>query len=97
MLPLFLATLFIAFTVPGVVLALRALPWVARRVQAGVKPWVCDICMCFWTTALVAECTAVGVRDWRFLLCAGPAYTLSLFFLSVLERPAAAYPEEPPT
>jgi hypothetical protein len=92
MVALFVATLFIAFTVPGVVLALRALPWIAARVQAGVKPWVCDICMCFWTTALVAEAVSIGVGNWRFVICAGPAYTLALFFIGVLERPTTLPP-----
>jgi hypothetical protein len=87
----------IALTVPGFVLAVRALPWVEARVLDGVKPWACDVCSCFWATALFATCAAGAASDWRLALCAGPAYTIALVVLSHLERPVAfpALPDAP--
>jgi len=82
----------IALTVPGFVLAVRALPWVEARVLDGVKPWACDVCSCFWATALFATCAAGAASDWRLALCAGPAYTVSLVVLSHLERPTTFPP-----
>lgn len=84
-----LVTLAIAATTPGVITAVRALPWVQKRVELGVKPWACNICSTFWTTALVAEISAIVMRDWHVLFLAGPAYTISLV---VLERLVEAPP-----
>lgn len=80
-------TAYLALTVPGVVLALRALPPIARRTEAGIKPWSCDICMCFWTTAFLALCVAWDERSYALLYAAGPAYTVALGILGFLERP----------
>jgi hypothetical protein len=94
MLPFIYATFAIALTVPGFVLAVRALPWVARKVEEGVKPWACDVCSCFWSTALFALVAVPFVGDARALLCAGPAYTLALWILGRLEQPTS-YPPPP--
>lgn len=93
MLEYLLYTFAIAVTVPGVVTAARALPWVHRRVEAGQKPWACNICMTFWTTALVTEIAAAVAYDWRVVLLAGPAYTIALVLLDrVVEAPPAGGP-----
>lgn len=83
--------LFIALTVPGFVLAVRALPPVERLVFAGVKPWACDICSCFWSTVIWAliACPAFG---YEALAAAPPAYTVSLAVLGFLSRPTTAPP-----
>lgn len=93
MIELVLTTLAVALSVPGIVLAVRALPWVARKVDAGVKPWACDICSCFWITGALA--LAAGARDPWLVLCAGPAYTGSLLLLSHMERPLNPPPGPP--
>lgn len=95
MLPFLIATLAIALTVPGFVLAVRALPWVARKVEAGVKPWACDVCSCFWSTAIFTLVAVPFVGDARTLLCAGPAYTVALWVLSKLEQPPTNFPTLP--
>jgi ABC-type transport system involved in cytochrome c biogenesis permease subunit len=41
----------------GITVVLRAVPPFSRWNERGVKPWACDLCMSFWTTAL---CLAVG-------------------------------------
>lgn len=88
---------FLALTVPGFVLAIRALPWVEKRVLAGVKPWACDICATFWSTVLWAP-----VVLWIFgpegLIAAPPSYVASLVVLGYLSRPALPpnFPEPPP-
>lgn len=82
---------FIALTVPGFVLAVRALPWVEKRVLDGVKPWACDICSCFWSTILWAL-VAAAIWGYEGLIAAPPAYTASLAVLAFLERPSSPPP-----
>lgn len=41
----------------GLTTVIRAVPPFARLNEHGVKPWACDLCMSFWTTAL---CLVVG-------------------------------------
>lgn len=69
-------------TSAGVVLALRALPAVQRAMFARKKPWACDICMGFWTTAAL---TLLLPSD--LWLAAGPAYPWTLFLLRKLQEP----------
>jgi len=88
-----LVTAAIAFTVPGFVFAVRALPFIDAMVVKGIKPWSCDICMSFWSTGGFA--LAAASQDPRLLLCAGPAYTIALIVLSFMERPAAMPPIPP--
>lgn len=88
-------TLAIALTVPGFVLAVRALPWVDRQVQLGIKPWACDICASFWSTAIFTLLSVHFAHNLWLLLCAGPAYTLSMIVLSFMERPMAPMPAIP--
>lgn len=85
MLPYLFACAFVALTAPGFIVALRALPWAERQMMAGIRPWACDICMSFWTVA--ALCTALaGVFGWRYAVVAGPAYSVCLGVLGVLQR-----------
>lgn len=87
MIPFILAAVAFALSVPGIVLAVRALPAVTRMVDAGIKPWACDICMGFWATGLLAAATSSAMHDLRFLLCCGPAYTVALLILGRLQAP----------
>lgn len=84
--------LFIVLTVPGFVLAVRALPWVDAKVMAGVKPWACDICSCFWATILWGA-IAGGVWGLDGLLATPPAYVGTLVLLGYLSRPMTPPPE----
>lgn len=83
----------IGLTVPGFVRAVRMLPAVQSRVLAGVKPWACDVCMCFWSTAALAS-LAGAVFGPEHLFAAGPAYTVALYVLGRLEEPPTAPPPE---
>ena len=51
---LLLIAVFYGTTSAGITVALRALRPIAARVQEAQKPWACDVCMSFWTTAFVA-------------------------------------------
>lgn len=88
----------VAFTVPGFVRAVRALPFIDRAVMAGVKPWACDICMCFWSTGLWVSAVACLEADGHLLLACGPAYTVALVLLEYMQRPpeGSGPPVEPP-
>ena len=84
-----IAAALVALTVPGFVRAVRALPAVDRRVMAGVKPWACDICMCFWSTGLWTAGLALLAHDPYLMLACGPAYTVALNVLEFMQRPPA--------
>jgi hypothetical protein len=81
-----LVAVLAGISVPGIVLAVRALPPVDRRVLAGQRPWACDVCMSFWATGVVAGLVALVFKDARLLLSAGPAYTIALGSLAWLTR-----------
>jgi hypothetical protein len=89
-------SLFLAATVPGIVVAIRALPWVDPLVQNGVKPWACDICSCFWITAICAAALAAGSWNPTILLAAGPGYTGALAVLRLLQQPQSGGFVPPP-
>lgn len=100
MLPYIYAWVFVALTAPGVIVAIRALPWVERKMMAGVKPWACDICMSFWTVAWLCSIAAALLGDWRFCFTAGPAYSSVLWLLGQLQKsqpPPGAIPLPPLT
>lgn len=84
--------IFIALTVPGFVLAVRALPQVDALVLAGVKPWACDVCSCFWST-LIWALVALPIFGLEALWSAPPAYTVSLAVLGFLSRPPPTGPD----
>lgn len=91
--------LLVALTVPGFVRAIRTLPFVDRWVLAGIKPWACDICMCFWSTGLWVSGLAWLFREPLLLLACGPAYTVALNVLEYMQRPppgSGPPPELPP-
>lgn len=87
MLELAALTLFTAMTVPGVVVAVRALPPIEREVDELKKPWACDICMCFWSTAILVLFAAMVLWRADVLLVAGPAYPLSMVYLRFVQAP----------
>lgn len=89
-----LAAVVIGVSVPGIVVAVRALPPVEKLVFAGTKPWACDICSCFWSVAICSCLLFVVFREPILLLAAGPAYTLSLFLLSRLQSAPSLPPPE---
>lgn len=94
-----LATASVALTVPGFVRAARTLSFVDRWVLAGIKPWACDVCMCFWSTGLWTAGLAGLFQEPLLLLACGPAYTLALILLDYMQRPPAGSgppPELPP-
>jgi hypothetical protein len=83
---------FVSLGIPGVVLAVRKLPGVDTKVLAGVKPWACDVCMCFWVGAILTLEAAAVAWDLRVLAVAPPAYTLALLLLRVMQAPHGAPP-----
>lgn len=79
---------------PGDPIDYSALPWVSKQVDAGVKPWACDVCSCFWITAMVVPWCAALESDWRVAIAAGPGYTGALIVLRWLQQPAMPPPPE---
>lgn len=92
MISLLLASIFIGLSVPGFVSAVRALPSIEKLVFEGVKPWSCDICSCFWSSAIWTLLAFSVEQDLKVLLAAGPGYTLSLLVLRLVQRPTSLPP-----
>lgn len=86
-LPILLWSLYIGPTAAGVIVALRALPFVYRLVLARKKPWACDICMGFWVVGAISAAASVADRSKLILISAGPAYALCLLMLRLLTAP----------
>ena len=49
-------TILVALSAAGIVPLVRQIPYIRVKMFAGVKPWVCDLCMSFWSTLLSAVC-----------------------------------------
>lgn len=81
MIDLLFVALFSGTTAAGVTVAVRALPFVNRWVQHGTKPWACDVCMSFWTTAAVTGAWSAIHMDYSLLYAAGPAYPVTMWVL----------------
>jgi len=81
-------------TSAGITIALRALPLVYRWMEEQKKPWVCDICMSFWTVGLLS----LGLAAWQgkeFLIVCGPAYPLAMWLLCKITEPKGGPPLPP--
>lgn len=73
--------LYVGPTAAGLIVALRAVPWVGKKLEAATKPWACDACMGFWTVGLTVMLVVAATRDRALLFGAGPAYPLCLWVL----------------
>lgn len=91
---IFAFSIFFGVTSPGIVTAFRALPMVQKLVDQGVKPWACDICMCFWTVGIPAAVAASIARDISVLLASGPAYVIALLVIRLVQSPMSTPPPD---
>lgn len=91
MMNLVFAFAFVSLTVPGFVQAVRKLPWVHEQVIAEVKPWACDICMCFWSTAIFTV-PMLCIFGPTAIFAFGPAYTVSMYLYYVFAQPTSMPP-----
>lgn len=79
-------------TAPGVAIVLRALPAIERLVLAGTRPWACDVCLAWWTTAATTLVAVFASHDLEVLCAAGPAYPLAYKLLGWLSQPMSVPP-----
>lgn len=79
----------------GMTVAVRALPSVQHKMLERVKPWACDVCMGFWTTAIVVLGLAAWQHDARLLVVSGPAYPWALWVLRKTGEPTGPPPMPP--
>lgn len=76
-----------AAAVPPVV---RALDVVQRQMMKGRKPWICDLCMSFWSTAAAA---CFWTAAWHAPLIAGaPAFVVTYALVRWLSAPTSQPP-----
>jgi hypothetical protein len=76
-----LLAVLLGATSAGLTVMVRAMPFVARWVDAGKKPWACDVCMTLWVTAALAAETAWHYGDATLLTAFGPAYPWAMWVL----------------
>jgi hypothetical protein len=88
--------LMVGATSAGMTTVLRALPLVQKWMWAFKKPWVCDICMSFWTVALLSLGLALLLRNAVWILVSGPAYPWALWVLRKTSDPHGQPPPMPP-
>ena len=96
MLDALLLAVMVGATSAGMTLAVRRLPWVERRLLQAQKPWVCDICMSFWTVGGLVLGLGAWHHDPAFVFLAGPAYPVALGVLRHLSEPVSRPFELPP-
>lgn len=83
------ATVLIALSAAGLIQLLRQIPWVQRQMLAGHKPWVCDLCMSWWTSLIAgaAWCFLDGTPGKAIF----PAFALTLLVTHILGAPTSEY------
>lgn len=96
MVDLLLLAAMVGATSSGVTLAVRALPWVDKQLLQAKKPWVCDICMSFWTVGALVLGVAAWHHEVALVFLAGPAYPVALGGLRLLSEPTSSPFEMPP-
>lgn len=79
-------------TSAGITVVLRSLSFIYRQIEAGKKPWVCDVCMSFWTTGFLGLGLATWQQDPWFLLVCGPAYPWAMWVLCKITDPRGPPP-----
>jgi hypothetical protein len=83
------AAIVVALTAVGLIQLIRLIPWVYRQMLAGKKPWVCDLCMSFWTSILSGSAWALlGAGPWRAII---PSFALTMLVTRVLGAPTSEY------
>ena len=94
MLNIIFTAIIVGSTAAGFALALRSLPPFRRWVDAGIKPWACDVCLGFWATLAVA--LVYWIATGAVLASIGPAYPVCLAVLRNLTEPkhVPMFPEE---
>ena len=70
----------------------RALPFVQSWTERGIKPWACDLCMSFWSTAIMtAFWSAMGVPA----LAGLPAFVVTFAVVRFNSEPIGPPPDLP--
>ena len=78
-----LHALLVGLSAAGLVVALRALPFVQRLIREQKKPWACDVCMSFWCTGATAFVLLPLTEVWA----AAPGFAIALLTLRKLTEP----------
>lgn len=77
--------LLIAFSAAGAVQLIRQLAFVQRQMLRQRKPWICNLCMSFWTTIVATGMWTV--LEHAPLAAAIPAFALTLHLVNKLTEP----------
>ena len=82
-------TVIVALTASGLVQLARQVPWVDRQMMAGKKPWVCDLCMSWWTALIgTGVWMALDGAPWRAAI---PAFALTMMVVRSLGAPTSDF------
>lgn len=86
---LVLWALIISASAAGLVQLVRQLAWVNAQMIAGKKPWVCDLCMSWWTSALATAAWSLleGAPARAFI----PAFAMAMILVRALGAPTSNF------
>ncbi len=73
--------ILVGLTSAGMVNVIRLLPGIRGLVLKGKKPWACDVCMAFWSTATVNLFAYFVLGEETVALSGGAAMMVSLWAL----------------
>lgn len=80
-------TAIVALTAAGLIQLVRQIPWVDRQMLAGRKPWVCDLCMSWWSALLgTTFWLLLDGAPWRASI---PAFALTMLVVRSLGAPVS--------
>lgn len=86
-LDIMLWAIILGATSAGMTVAVRALPFIRKRIENQEKPWACDICMSFWTVGLLGLNLAMWKMQPELLVVCGPAYPWAMWVLCKVTEP----------
>ncbi len=93
------SAVWLGFFAAGATALIRVLPLVVPLLERGVKPWICDFCMCFWLVlagAIAVPFLATALHytiSARAIWFGAPAgYAVALFVLRKLTDPIGPPP-----
>jgi hypothetical protein len=95
MLEILLLSLYIGLASATVNIITRSAPFVERWMLRGYRPWVCDVCMTFWTSLGLTSYLFFFQNEKQAPLAWLPAYAIGKWALGKLSEPLSAPPALP--
>ncbi len=90
----FASLVFIVFaTAAGIVPLVRQISYVKGWMLAGIKPWVCDLCMSFWSTLISSVFWSLYFHT--TIISAVPSFAITFLIVRKNSEPMGPPPSLP--